>query len=160
MAERIGFGGSCHWCTEAIFQSLIGVVKVQQGWISAREDEAFHEGVIVDFSPERISSKILIEVHLRTHSSTSDHILRKRYRSAIYAFSDTQKNEVQKMLDALQAKFKQRLVTRVYRFKDFKTSEESFQNYYKKNPGKPFCKSYIDPKLKLIYKEFSAFVQS
>ncbi|WP_410479487.1 peptide-methionine (S)-S-oxide reductase [Pedobacter agri] len=34
--KTIGFGGSCHWCTEAIFQSLIGVEKVDQGWIGSK----------------------------------------------------------------------------------------------------------------------------
>lgn len=29
--ERIGFGGSCHWCTEALFQSIRGVGRVEQG---------------------------------------------------------------------------------------------------------------------------------
>lgn len=159
-AGRIGFGGSCHWCTEAIFQSLAGVIKVRQGWISAEEDEAFHEGVIVEFRPEQIPLKLLIEVHLRTHSSTSDHMLRKRYRSAVYTFTDSQKNAVKKILVELQQQFEQQLITGEYSFKEFKTSDESFQNYYQKNPGKPFCKSYIDPKLKLLFKDFAEYIKS
>ena len=35
---KIGFGGGCHWCTEAVFQSLKGVAKVQQGWIASTEE--------------------------------------------------------------------------------------------------------------------------
>jgi peptide-methionine (S)-S-oxide reductase len=37
--NRIGFGGGCHWCTEAVFQSLIGVEKVEQGFIASDETE-------------------------------------------------------------------------------------------------------------------------
>lgn len=33
--QKIGLGGSCNWCTEAIFRSLKGVTKVKQGWISS-----------------------------------------------------------------------------------------------------------------------------
>ena len=158
--HRIGFSGSCHWCTEAIFQSLAGVIQVQQGWISAREDEAFHEGVIVEFISEQITLKLLTEVHLRTHSSTSDHMLRKRYRSAVYSFSAEQQELVSGILLDLQKQFTKPLVTKSYLFKEFNTSAETFQNYYQKNPGKPFCKSYIDPKLKLLFKEFSKFVKA
>jgi len=28
---HLGLGGGCHWCTEAIFLSLKGIVEVQQG---------------------------------------------------------------------------------------------------------------------------------
>ena len=156
--NRIGFGGSCHWCTEAVFQSLKGVSAVEQGWIAAREDEAFHEAVIVNFDSSEIPLKVLIEVHLRTHSSTSEHVLRKRYRSAVYVFSKKQKDLVDRILQNMQKDFDETLITRSYYFKSFKTSDEAFLNYYKKNPDKPFCKSYIDPKLKLIYKQFGDFV--
>ena len=39
--EKIGIGGSCHWCTEAIFQSLIGVEEVLQGWIHSDGEATF-----------------------------------------------------------------------------------------------------------------------
>lgn len=48
--EKIGIGGSCHWCTEAIFQSLIGVEEVLQGWIhSDGEATTFSEAVVITF---------------------------------------------------------------------------------------------------------------
>ena len=158
--QKIGFGGSCHWCTEAVFQMLEGVTGVQQGWISAREDKAFHEGVIVEFNPDKIPLRTIIEVHLRTHSSTSEHKLRKRYRSAVYTFSNEQHNMAKGILRELQQHFARPLITKSYAFREFKTSSETFQNYYRKNPEKPFCKSYIDPKLKLIFQEFARFVKS
>ena len=156
--SKIGLGGSCHWCTEAVFQSLRGVSRVEQGWISAEEARDFHEAVIVHFNEDDISLEILIEVHLHTHNSTSDHSMRKKYRSAVYTFTADQKEEVDKILEKLQADFAEPLVTRSYMYKSFRSSEESFRNYYLKNPDKPFCKSYIDPKLKLILDKFKKYV--
>ena len=149
--SKVGFGGSCHWCTEAVFQSLKGVDKVEQGWISAKEAVEFHEAVVVHYNAEKIPLKILVEIHLRTHNSTSDHSLRRKYRSAVYTFSIDQKDEVDQILDQLQADFSEPLVTRTLSFDNFRTSQEAF-------PNKPFCKSYIDPKLKLLLDHFSDYV--
>lgn len=76
--KKIGFGGGCHWCTEAVFQSLKGVKSVQQGWIASKNEHfEFSEAVIVDFDPSSIPLKVLIEIHLHTHKSTSEHSMRK-----------------------------------------------------------------------------------
>ena len=32
---KFGFGGGCHWCTEAVFKQLKGVYKVLQGYIAS-----------------------------------------------------------------------------------------------------------------------------
>ena len=83
--QKIALGGGCHWCTEAVFQSLIGVERVEQGYVaSTGNNNSFSEAVIVHFNTERISLKTLIEIHLHTHKSTSNHSLRERYRSAVY----------------------------------------------------------------------------
>lgn len=152
---KIGFGGGCHWCTEAVFQSLEGVTKVEQGWISSEgENEIFSEAVIVHFNTIEINLEILIEVHLLTHSSASSHTMRGKYRSAVYYFSDKQKKEANKIIVNLQANFEKRIITKAYPFIAFKTSPEKIQNYYLKNPNKPFCEKYINPKLALISMKF------
>ena len=152
---KIAFGGGCHWCTEAVFQSLIGVEKVEQGWIASTEkNNTFSEAVIVHFSAEKIKLKTLIEIHLLTHKSTSNHSMRNKYRSAIYYFSKNQQVESEKILDKLQSNFKNKIITQVLKFDQFKPSEKEFQNYYKSNPQKPFCKTYINPKLKFLLKKF------
>lgn len=79
MTEKIGFGGGCHWCTEAVFNALSGIINVQQGFIkSPAPNDYFSEAVIVEFEPNEIPIETLIEIHLRTHSSTSDHKMRKK----------------------------------------------------------------------------------
>ena len=63
--EQIGFGGGCHWCTEGVFQSLLGVENVQQGWISSLgEYSEYSEAVIVSFNEEVIALEELIKIHL------------------------------------------------------------------------------------------------
>ena len=159
--SKVAFGGGCHWCTEAVFQSLNGVSKVEQGYIASTDENSnFSEAVIVRFNAEVISLKTLIEVHLYTHKSRSNHSMRDKYRSAIYTYSDNQKNESSLILNHFQKNFENKLITKVLPFKEFKASRESIQNYYQKNPGKPFCETFINPKLKLVLQNFSEYVNS
>lgn len=154
--NKIGMGGGCHWCTEAVFQSLIGVTKVDQGYIaSTGENSEFSEAVIVYFDNSLISLEKLIEIHLYTHQSTSNHSMRKKYRSAVYTFSKAQYHQVQDILKILQNQFDEPLVTAVLQFNSFKPSREELRDYYLKDPEKPFCKRFIVPKLHLLTKEFA-----
>jgi len=157
---RIAFGGGCHWCTEAVFQRLIGVEKVAQGWVSSTEKNTFSEAVVVYFDVEKINLKRLIEIHLNTHKSTSNHSMRDKYRSAVYYFSEHQKEESLLIIKELQLNFNAEIITQVLKFNDFKPSTVAFQNYYKKNPKKPFCEKYISPKLELLSNQFSKNLRS
>lgn len=153
--DVIGLGGGCHWCTEAIFQSLQGVDKVSQGWInSSPPHHKYSEAVLVYFQPKIIDLKTLLTVHLYTHSSTSHHMLREKYRSAIYYFREESKQNVVELFKELQNEFNNKLVTMVLPFSSFKPNKPSYLNYYHNQPEKPFCKTYIDPKLLFIKQNF------
>ncbi|NKI27181.1 peptide methionine sulfoxide reductase [Arenibacter sp. 6A1] len=156
--SKIAFGGGCHWCTEAIFQSVIGVVGVDQGFISIDEgDDSFSEAVIVNYQNDKIGLDVLIAIHLHTHRSTSEHSMRKKYRSAIYTFNDADSKRAITALELLQEQFSMPLITQVYPFKAFRFSDEMFHNYYFTDPNKPFCATYIAPKLKVLLKEFGHY---
>ncbi|WP_231754711.1 hypothetical protein, partial [Phenylobacterium sp. CCH9-H3] len=45
--------------------------------------------------------------------------------------------------------------TPILTFAGFKASDERYQNYYRTDPNRPFCRRYIDPKLDFIRKHFS-----
>lgn len=159
--SKIGFGGGCHWCTEAVFQSLLGVSKVEQGFVSSEDINAsFSEAVLVYFDFEMISVSTLIEVHLLTHNSTSNHSMRPKYRSAVYTYSEIQKKEVSLVIDQFREEKGKLFITEALLFSEFKPSREQITNYYYKNPEKPFCKSFIDPKLKLLLDQFSKDVDT
>lgn len=159
MLSKIGLGGGCHWCTEAVFQSLKGVQNVQQGYISSIvPNQYFSEAILVTFDEELISLKVLIHIHLLTHNSTSNHSFRKKYRSAIYYTNASQKLNCSYVLKELQNEFERSIITQVLPYSQFKSSREELLNYYLKDKEKPFCRSYIAPKLKLLLAQFSNFV--
>jgi len=159
--QKVAFGGGCHWCTEAIFQSLIGVGKVEQGWVSSTHPDATapSEAVIVHFDASLISLEILTEIHLFTHNATSNHTFREKYRSAVYTFSESQQLEAQRILDDKQKLFKKYLVTKAYPFGEFKLNDEQYLNYYKSNPEKPFCQVRIEPKLRVLLEKYTIYTK-
>ena len=156
--EKIGFGGSCHWCTEAVFQSVRGVVRVEQGWISTVGSDQFSEAVVVHFDPALIDLSILVAIHLHSHSSTSSHSMRQKYRSAVYVFSERQSDHVMKAIMGLKHEFDGELITQILSFGSFKLNSEEFLDYYATDSERPFCKNYIEPKLKLLLERFGESV--
>jgi len=153
--EKIGLGGGCHWCTEGVFQSLLGIEHVEQGWISSTEKTTMSEAVIVHFHSELITLRELIEVHLYTHSSTSNHSFREKYRSAVYVFNEDQRVEATLIINDLQPDFHHDVVTEVLSFKEFKVNREDQLNYLYTRKNNAFCEAYIHPKLTLLLSKFS-----
>ncbi|MCJ8321314.1 MAG: peptide-methionine (S)-S-oxide reductase [Colwellia sp.] len=153
--SKIGLGGGCHWCTEGVFESLIGIKAVNQGWIASIDNNAeSSEAIEVYFDQSIISLQTLIEIHLHTHASTSNHSMRQKYRSAIYTYNDAQNQEANKVLDSLQSDFDKPIITQVLPFDSFKANKDELLNYLYKSPNKPFCKTYIHPKLRLLLTRF------
>lgn len=158
--DKIGFGGGCHWCTEAIFQALKGVDHVEQGWIASTPPfDTFSEGIIVHYNKD-INLDTLIEVHLLTHSSASAHSMRYKYRSAVYYFDQADQDEAESIIRQLALKNKVNYITQTLPFADFRLNTESQLNYYKNNKQGPFCKTYIDPKLTVIRERFRRQVRN
>ncbi|MFT6868024.1 MAG: peptide-methionine (S)-S-oxide reductase [Cyclobacteriaceae bacterium] len=152
--DKVGFGGGCHWCTEGIFLSLIGILKVDQGWIASKApDDSFSEAVIVYFDPEIIDLHTLINVHLLTHSSSGNHSMRSKYRSAVYYFSDVQAEDSLEIIKKSQEEDK-KIITKVLPFEAFKINTIEYLDYLYTRPDSGFCKTYIQPKLKQVYLQY------
>ncbi|MGB5252101.1 MAG: peptide-methionine (S)-S-oxide reductase [Sedimenticolaceae bacterium] len=159
--DKVGLGGGCHWCTEAVFEALRGVGRVEQGFIrAAPPHDAFSEAVVVHYDPGVIGLADLIEIHLSTHASTSQHALRTRYRSAVYVYSPQQAREATAILGELQQVFSKPLVTRVLGFAGFKSSDPKYAHYFGNNGGNQFCQRHIDPKLGRLRADYAHFAVS
>ncbi|WP_405396486.1 peptide-methionine (S)-S-oxide reductase [Maribacter sp. Asnod2-G09] len=157
--SKVGFGGGCHWCTEAVFTALNGVEKVEQGFIAPKENTAdFSEAVIVHYKDEVIALKDLVAIHLDTHRSTENHSMRNKYRSAVYFFKQNDELLLMGIMTDLQQYFDSPLITVILRFGEFKSSEERFHNYYFNDTEKPFCKTHITPKIKMLKEKYAQHV--
>ena len=155
----VGFGGGCHWCTEAVFQVLRGLARVEQGWIrSTAPDDAESEAIVAHYAPGVIGLDALVEVHLATHASTADHAMREKYRSAVYTRGEAQRAEAEQALAACRTATGERYVTRVLPLVGFRLNAPEYLDYYRTRPDAPFCQVYIDPKLRALREGHRALV--
>lgn len=158
--DKIGFGGSCHWCTEAIFETLRRVSHVDQGWVSGVGHELYSEAVVVNYDEQIIALEVLIEIHLYSHSCTSQHVMREKYRSAVYTFDEDQQQRARSTIIVLQEQFDSSIITEVIPFLYFRRNEEKYLQYYSSDPDKPFCKNVINPKLRMLRKRYGKLIKS
>ena len=123
-------------------------------------DEHFSEAVRVTYQPQIIDLAVLIEIHLRTHASRSQHKFRRKYRSAVYVHDEATRKEATALIQQLQSEFDRPLVTRVLFAEGFRRSPPEYRNYYATDPQRPFCRTYIDPKLQLLRDQFNEQVKA
>jgi peptide-methionine (S)-S-oxide reductase len=84
--------------------------------------------------------------------------MRGKYRSAIYTYDDIQFKQVFDLLNLLGADFDEAIITQVYPFRCFKQNKIELTDYFYSGPDRPFCKTYIQPKLKLLLAQFNRHV--
>ncbi len=156
----IGFGGGCHWCTEAVFQPLVGVLDVRQGFIrSEAPDDGWSEAVEVDFDPAEISLRDLLSVHLTTHASTANHSMRGKYRSAVYLTDAALRQSCTALISRIGDETGTSFITRALMHQGFRASDARFHDYYRSDPDRPFCQTYIEPKLARLRARYSGLLR-
>lgn len=169
--ELATFGGGCFWCTEAVFSRLKGVKKVTSGYSGGTypnptSDDVYSgqtghaEVVQLEFDPNEISFKQLLEIFFSVHDPTTPnqqgYDIGTQYRSIILYHTEEQKSEAEKMITKLESNkiFREKIVTELEPFKNFYKAEEFHQEYFEKNPQATYCRININPKLKKLNKRF------
>nr|WP_217633389.1 peptide-methionine (S)-S-oxide reductase MsrA [Lutibacter oricola] len=169
--ETATFANGCFWCTEAIFQRLKGVEKVESGYTGGdlknptykdiTTGTTGHAEVIqIKFDNTVISFEELLDVFFSTHNPTTlnrqGYDVGTQYRSGIFYHSETQKIISEAYIKALtEAKvFEDPIVTEVTKIDIFYKAEDYHQNYYNNNKTQGYCMAVINPKLDKFIKKF------
>jgi peptide-methionine (S)-S-oxide reductase len=170
--QKITFGNGCFWCTEAIFQTLKGVTSVTSGYMGGHTknptymeicngDTGHAEVIQLEYDADEISFDELLLVFFRTHNPTTlnrqGNDVGTQYRSAIFYYTDEQRQQSEAMIKRLTAEkvFDKPIVTEITPASDFYKAEDYHQNYYSDNPSKSYCAFVIQPKLNKFAKEFT-----
>ena len=169
--KTIYFGGGCFWCTEAIFQRVIGVKKVTPGYMGGTiknptykeicSGETGHAEVVEVFYDNKIISfETLLSIFFSTHDPTTlnrqGNDIGTQYRSIVICDDKSEIKAVNLFIENLENEkvFSSKIVTDVSLKKKFYLAETDHLNYYNKNKNQLYCRLVIEPKLKKFMSGF------
>ncbi len=164
-------GAGCVWCTEAAFQEIDGVRKVEPGYAGGHVESPTYRQVCsgntghaevarIIFDSEDLSYSEVLDVFFSIHDPTS---LNKQgadvgtqYRSVIFYMNEKQKEGANRKIKELidEKIYKEPIVTTVEPLTNFYEAEDYHKNYYKNNSYEPYCQIVISPKIKKLKKKF------
>jgi peptide-methionine (S)-S-oxide reductase len=170
------FGAGCFWCTEAVYLKLKGVLKVTSGYTGGKIPNPTYQAVCtgttghaeviqVEYDPSVITFDQMLDVFFHTHDPTT--LNRQgadtgtQYRSAVFYHDEAQKTAAEQMIKDLNAsgEFKSPIVTTLEKLGKFYPAEDYHQDYFKLNPGNPYCQAVIVPKVSKFQKRYEALLK-
>lgn len=177
MIEIATFGAGCFWCTEAVYWQLRGVRSVMPGYTSGNVPHPTNDQVCsgttghvevaqIQFDPDVISFKQLVEVFFVTHNPTTlnrqGNDAGSQYRSVIFYHSDTQKQVAESVKRHLEqtGTFSDPIVTETEPAGQFYPAEHYHRDYYARNPTAPYCTAIIDPKIAKLRHTYAALLKA
>jgi len=169
--EIATFGGGCFWCTEAIFERVKGVQKVESGYAGGHVSNPDYkmvtsgttghaEVIQITFDPEVVTYLELLEIFFKTHDPTTLNRqgadVGTQYRSIVLYHNEQQNKLAREVLDELDSEgiWSDHIVTQIQAFEEFYSAEAYHQEYFENNPNQGYCRLVITPKLEKFEKVF------
>jgi peptide-methionine (S)-S-oxide reductase len=170
--ETATIAGGCFWCLEAVFERLRGVERVVSGYTGGSGPPSYHEvcsgrtghaeAIQVTFDPGELSYRDVLELFFAFHDPTTPDQqgpdVGSQYRSAIFFASPDQERIAREVIAALteQRVFPAPIVTEIAPLTTFHAAEDYHQGYYRQNPGQPYCRAMIAPKVAKLRAKFAS----
>ena len=169
--EVATLAAGCFWCTEAAFNIIKGVERIEPGYTGGTIINPTYEEVStgttghaeaaqIYFDPKVITYKEILEVFFTMHDPTSLNRqgadIGTQYRSAIFYHNQQQKETAQKLIAELAREgiWDKPIVTEIVPLKTFYSAETYHKDYYKKHPKEPYCQAVIAPKIAKLQQRF------
>ena len=172
MASEVAtLAGGCFWCTEAVFKDVIGVEKVESGYIGGNVpnptykqicggDTGHAEAIRVTFDTDQVRYGDLLDMFFATHDPTQlnrqGNDVGTQYRSAIFPHSPEQREEAQAAIARNAASWPAPIVTTIEPLGEWYPAEEYHPHYWDgEGQRNPYCIAVIPPKLAKLRKSFA-----
>ena len=169
--EFATLAGGCFWCTEAVYNDVIGVESVESGYTGGNVanptykqvcggDTGHAEAIRVGFDPERISYADLLDIFFATHDPTTlnrqGNDVGTQYRSAIFPHDAAQEAEAKAAIVRNAGEWPNPIVTTIEPLGEWYPAEDYHQEYFARvGDQNPYCMAVIAPKLRKFRKSFA-----
>ena len=168
--------GGCFWCTEAVFNDVIGVTKVESGYIGGDTENPTYkqvcsgttghaEAIRLTFDPDSIGYGDLLDIFFATHDPTQrnrqGNDVGTQYRSAIFPQDEAQETEARAAMERAATDWPAPIVTTIEQADNWYDAEDYHQEYWQgEGRRNPYCMAIIPPKLQKLRKSFADRVKS
>jgi len=163
------FAEGCFWCSEHIFESLVGIDSAISGYAGGTvafptyelvntETTGHAETVLVYYDSSVISYKDLTRIFFTSHDPTTldqqGPDVGSSYRSILFYLTPQEKEIAESLLKEYQSSgiFNNPIVTEIKELKEFYRAEEYHQQYIEHNPGSPYVRNVSIPRFELFKK--------
>ena len=152
MTERATLAGGCFWGMQDLIRRLPGVISTRTGYTGGEVPNATYrnhgnhaEAIEIDFDPEIISYRRLLEFFFQIHDPTTPNRqgndIGPSYRSEIYYADAVQKREAEDTIADVEASglWPGKVVTEIEPVGDFWQAEPEHQDYLERFPNGYTC---------------------
>ncbi len=166
------FASGCFWCTEHIFEAVVGVDSAVSGYSGGHTPNPYYElvntettghaeAVLVYYDPKIISYDELVKIFFLSHDpTTKDRQGPDRgssYRSILFYKNEAEKIIANKLFKEYDSSglWKDPIVTEVKQLKEFYRAESYHQDFVKRNPNQSYVKAVSYPRFNNFKKIYS-----
>ena len=166
----ITLGGGCFWCTEAVYERVRGVLRVESGYTNGPVKNPSYEQVCsgttghnevvrVVFDPASITLREVLEIFFVIHDPTTlnrqGNDSGTQYRSGIYFHDAAQHSVARDVLAEVNAHHGGRAVTELQPEQNYSRAEDYHQHYFANHPNQGYCAMVVAPKVEKFKKTFA-----
>ena len=169
--ETATFAGGCFWCVEAVFNDVVGVERVESGYIGGHVVDPTYrqvcggatghaEAIRIGFDSDVIGYGDLLDIFFHTHDPTQlnrqGNDVGTQYRSAIFPHSPEQEAEARAAITRNQPDWPTPIVTTIEPDAPWYRAEDYHQEYWQgEGQQNGYCLAVIPPKLAKLRKSFA-----
>jgi peptide-methionine (S)-S-oxide reductase len=168
--------GGCFWCTEAVFNDVSGVTRVESGYIGGHQPDPTYkqvcsgstghaEAVKVTFDPDVVSRDEVLDMFMGTHDPSQlnrqGNDVGTQYRSAIFIADEDERAQAAEAIGRWERDHPGvKAMTTIEGPATWYPAEAYHQEYWQgEGQRNPYCLAVIPPKLMKLRKSFAAKVK-